>query len=244
MATIIDWDGGTLPTITGTTPTLDADGYMVFGAGATVNNASWAVSTNAFTLRWYEKVPSAWASASWSTFYALSSATINARVNIAGSGTPGQVRYIQTANSQIAASPNNTLALSGHYRFELQIDRAAQTYRGAIFALGSDVALYDTGLLTGRNTGSAAFTSLQLGRLSTVSTNALSVGRVKAVDTVGSWIGRDPDDPLPTPPGGSFKSWDGSSLVAADIVGYWSGSTLVVAECLGLWDGTALQPPR
>ncbi len=211
MATLFEWDGGALPSIVGTTPTVD--GYsMTFAAGTADNIAQWPISADQFTLRWYFKVPSAWSSAAWSMMIARASAVSNARFNVAGSASPGQVRHIRAGNTEILRA-SNVVSLSTEYRVEIQVDRVNQTYRGAVFPLMSEIPIHDTGLLTSIDTGAAAFTNIWLGRVTSGnSLNELTIGRIKAVDTVGSWVGRHASD-ISTDPD-TIIEWDGGALPA------------------------------
>lgn len=224
---LIEWDGGTLPTITGTTPTLDSDNFMLFDTGSTSNYASWPINTSIFTMRYYVKLPSAWASSSWTLCTSANGSGNIDRVNVAGSGTPGQVRFIANSNTQVGASASNSVALSQTVRIEIQVDRVAQTYRGAVFSLGSDTPLYDTGALTGIDSSGSAFTSFLLGRVSNgVSVNSLAVGRVYARNTTGSWIGRHASD----------------ALLLPQTIGVWNGSSVDTVVALGIWNGSSIDP--
>lgn len=230
---IIEWDGGTLPTITGTTPTLDSDNFMIFANGTGSNYANWPVSTNTFTMRFYTKLPNTWASSSWTLFTSVNGSGNIDRVNIAGSASPGQVRYVANGNVQVAASANDAVALSQTVRIELQVDRSAQTYRGAVFALGSDTPLYDTGALSSIDSSASAFTSFVLGRVSSgVALTDLAIGRVYARNTTGAWIGRHTSDPLLVP--ATLGIWNGSSIDSAEVVGVWNGSSIDTVEVLSI----------
>lgn len=41
---------------------------------------------------------------------------------------------------------------------------------------------------------------------------------------------------------GAHFWWDGSTLVAADLLGYWDGAAIQPVEALGYWDGAVIQP--
>lgn len=209
MATLFEWDGGALPSITGTTPTVSGHS-MIFATGSADNVAQWPISADQFTLRWYFKVPSAWAAAAWSMMIARASSASNARFNIAGSASPGQIRHIRAGNTEILRA-SNIVSLSTEYRVEIQIDRINQTYRGAVFPLMSETPIHDTGLLTSIDTGAATFTNIWLGHVTGGnSLNELTIGRIKAVDTIGSWIGRHASDIAADPD--TIIEWDDGNL--------------------------------
>lgn len=236
MATIIQWEGGALPTITGTNPTVIGE-YMEFAAGSDANYASWSgLSANAWSARFYVVLPSSWTASSWSVMQVLTGGTVNVRANFGGTSAPGQVRLVRSANVQIANSINGAVATSTEYRFEIQVDRIAQTYRAAVFPLASDTALYDTGPMTGIDTGSAAATQFRLGMQggAGVAFNAIRVGRIRVIDEVSmaGWIGRHASDTLNT---GGNPSEDGP-----DILGLWNGNGVDNVQILGLWNGSGV----
>ena len=240
MATLFEWDGGALPAITGTAPSIINAHTMEFAAGSALNYASWAMSADRFTLRYYVTIPSSWTSASWTISGIRTPSNENARINLAGSGSPGQFRWLRVGGTQFAQTPNNTVALNSTYRVEVQIDRVTQTYRAAIFELLSTTPIYDSTLLTGIDTGTATFTEIRLGIASAgVSVGTLRIGRIKAVDTVGAWIGPHASDGSG---GGSpledhIALWNGAAATPAMIVGYWNGSSVapVITNRSEIW---------
>lgn len=194
MATIFEWDGGTLPSIAGTTPSVDGE-FIQFASGSSENYLYQDVSSlDAFTLRYYIETPSAYAGQSWTNFVAMSSTNWRFRFNIAGSGTPGQFMYMNASNTQIDKTAQYATALSTIYRIEMQVDRTAQTMRGWVFPEGSDFPLFDTGLLTGFDTGNTSFSSIRIGRVVAISTGALKIGRVKLTDDSATLVGRHASD--------------------------------------------------
>ena len=238
MATIAEWDGGSLPTIVGSTPAV-VDAAMMFGEGSAANHATWTFGgVPQVTARWYMTLPASWASASW-TFAELAGSPLTARTNLAGSGSPGQARLINSAGTQIANSSGSTVALAGTYRIEVQADRTAGTLRLAVFPLLSDTALYDSGAVS-TSTGSTDPTTLRIGRVSAGVTVAdLTISRVKAVDSIADWVGRHPADAAT---GGFLGVWDGTAILPTEILGVWNGSSIDPAAMLGVWDGTAILP--
>ncbi len=238
MATLCEWDGGTLPTIVGAAPTVSGD-TMTFAAGSDANHAAWSFTAAAqVTARWYAAIPASWASASW-TLAELAGSPLTARINLSGSGSPGQARLVNGAGSQVANSPGSTVALTTLYRVEVQVDRTAATSRLAVFPLLSDTALYDSGAIA-TSTGTTDPTLLRIGRVSAGVTVAdLAISRIKAVDSVGSWIGRHPADTAGDP--GTLGIWDGTAIQDLEILGVWDGtSSILPAEALGVWDGTVI----
>lgn len=240
MATLFEWDGGALPTITGTNPTVVDTHTMEFAAGSALNYAAWTMSTNQFTLRYYVTIPSSWTSASWTMVAVRASAAEPGRVNLAGSGSPGQFRWLRSGGTQFAQTPTNTVALNGTYRVEVQIDRVAQTYRAAIFGLLSTTPIYDSTLLTSIDTGAATFTEIRLGIASAgVSVGTLRIGRIMAVDAVGAWIGPHASDSSggESPLEDHIALWNGAAATPAMIVGYWDGSSVapVITNRSEIW---------
>ena len=240
MAVLFEWDGGTLPAITGANPTV-VDGHtMEFAAGSALDYAAWTVNTDRFTLRYYVTIPPSWTSASWTMGAARQGVSEPVRINLAGSGQPGQVRWLRSGGTQFAQTPTNTVALNGTYRIEVQIDRVAQTYRAAVFDLLSTTPKYDLTLMTGIDTGAAAFTELRLGMASSgVSIGTLRIGRIMAVDTVGAWIGPHSSDIADdnSPFEDNIALWNGAAATPATIVGHWDGSSVtpVITNRSQIW---------
>ncbi len=232
--TIIEWDGGDLPAITGTTPTLDSDDFMIIAAGDTVNYASWSSTADTFAARFYIKTPNAWGSAAASIFTAGTVNNLNIdRIVMAGSGSPGQIRFFANPGVEIIRSSTNVMSTATMYRIEIRVDRIAQTYRGAVFPLGSDSPLYDTGLLSPIDSGSNTLTRFYLGRITAgVSINDFAVGRVKIRSDSTTWVGRHEDDELLFPE--IYGVWDGTTVQPAELVGVWNGTNVDTVEIVDI----------
>ena len=246
MTTLASWDGGALPNTGGTAPTVSGDefttavnalsyGYWTLGAAAPTNS-----------LRFRFKTPSAWPSASFTiaTVSAGAGSILN-RMNLGGSGAPGQVRLVRQAGTQVAASSTGAIDLSTWYRGELQMNSGGNLLRCAVFPLGSDVALWESGAISGA-TG-ATGTRLSLGNGANgasppATIAAMSFSHFLATDTYGAWLGRDEDDPLPPPDVGSYRFFNGTTLLDLTPRGEFDGTVLHPVEVRGYWDGTALHP--
>lgn len=233
MATIVEWDGGALPQyIAPTTPTVDGE-YMVFDAASDSSFAVWpGLSLPRYSARAYVTLPSAWTTTSYSLIRSQTSGVITSRLNVGGSGAPGQIRALRNGGVQVAQSSNGLVTTGGHYRLEMQADWGAQTLRVGVFPLASDTPLWDSGVLAGMDVGAANFTQFNIGAATgAMFHESIRVGRILVTDGVGPWLGRHASDTL-TPPGGPevFGVWNGSDVEEAEILGLWNGSTIEPVE--------------
>lgn len=230
----VEWNEGN-PAFTGAvtsgTVTIEDKGAYdaaKFIQGAAVATLTWPTEAlNKYSVRYYLHTPAtAWPDTAAAIFHALSGATLLAGNDLAGSFNPGQFRWKLTSSTEAFRSAG-ILSLGQVFRIETQVDTVAGTIRGAAFGLGSNAALYDSGVISA-SVGTSA-NGFSFGRVKTMaSLQDISISRIKIVNTVGDWIGRHEDtDPLGLPP---------------EIMGVWEGGTLVPVEVLGIWNGTSVDP--
>lgn len=231
---IFQWDSGYVPgTVDGTAPTVaGSNDVLVFDSSSTISSIFFTTpQTPQFTVRWYAEMPASWASASFSMFLSWAAGSFTSRINLSGTGSPGQYRLLRSGGVQVAASASNTLQTSTTYRFEYQVDGTNQTVRGAVFSLGSDTPLYDSGLISSTTTSTVS-TRFYFGRGATGAAAPADLldqrlSHIKGIGTVGAWIGRHASDVV--------------TSTAPELLGIWNGSTVESAELLGVWDGTAIE---
>ncbi len=231
---LFSWDGGAFPSVVGDAPTLSGSD-AVFPSGSTSSALRWDVAPTAdYTVRFYATMPTAWASSSGSMFMAQTTngAANVARLNISGTAAPGQARFLRLASLAGQNSPSNTLITTTRYRFEYQVSNTNATLRGAVFAMGSDVSLYDTGLLTGQTLGYNSVRFLFGQVMMPADFGSLSIGHIKAIAGVGTWVGRHSSDTLVTYTPELLGVWNGSSVTPAEILGVWDGSSVIDAEIM------------
>ena len=200
-ATLVEWDTGTPSTAgattTGTVTVTNQGAYALasFSQNAVADYMAFTIDdTPQFTARMYLHAPSSWAASSVSMFRSYSvGGSPTTRVNLAGSGNPGQLRWLRSSNVQVAATSNNAMMLGSVYRVEIQVDTVGGRLRGALFALGSDSPMYDSGWITGDVGGVGK--QLRFGKIdATAGMPSLSISRVKVVGSIDSWVGRHSSD--------------------------------------------------
>lgn len=237
MATLLEWNNGD-PTAAGATI---QGSVTVQNAGAfdealiTQSDVSdhlrWDLAgINQFTARMYVTLPASWGSSSSSIFRSISTGTtITSRINLAGSGDPGRLRWLRADNVQVATSPALTLLQSTTYRAEIQVDTVASTIRGAVFPLLSDTPIYDSGVISG-SVGAAA-TAFLFGKTEIISSLPdFRISRLRVDDTVGSWIGRHASDASGAPAGDAIALWGYAVAQSSALLGIWNGSSLDLIE--------------
>ncbi len=241
MATVLEWSSGTLAAagaaVTGTVNVVSDTGFdrAVMPQSSASDNFGWgSFSLSRFTMRAYITMPSAWASTSATLLCSqVAGGTQNSRMNIAGTGAPGQVRVIANNNVQVAQSATGFLSFSTVVRWEMQVDTTNSTIRAAVFPLGSDVPSWDSGLLNNDVGGTTTMLKFGKGVGTIPSLPEISISRVKAVDTVGTWIGRHATDVLSGGGSGQDSSialWNAAVAQSSALLGVWNGSTLDLIE--------------
>lgn len=209
------WDSGALPTTHGAGVSYVANGgwdgrpaiQFEQQAGDVSQVRFEFSSTTSVAARAYIQMPAGWSSSSASLMVARpNSASIAGRMAIGGTSAPGEMRLIRAdPAATVTASGSGTLALATWYRFELQLNHATGQGRTAVFALGSDTPLWDSGWQTA-DFGASSY-RIEIGPASTSPT----LGQIRATnlfvtDDVSSWIGRAAgDDGVPPAPQTSWR---------------------------------------
>lgn len=212
MATLASWTTGTLPTTIGSGVTavtnggpvsgVDAIQYDQVAATACTSQLTFTAAT-AVGIRSYMRLPAAWAASSQRILGGrFDGSTLSAALNLAGSGSAGQVRLINTGGStSVASSSTGTVANTTWYRFELLINHSANQARLGIFALGSDTPLYDSGWMTDSFQASTARADFGP-NLTTPTLGSMRAADLEVVDSAASWVGRaawDNNPPVVSP---------------------------------------------
>ena len=241
MATILEWDSGTIASaggsVTGSIDVVADSGFdrAVVYQSASQNFFQWSgLSVSAYTVRMYITMPSAWSSSSVVLLCSqISGGSQNAMMYLAGTGAPGQVR-LNSSGGQVAASANGLVSVSTVYRWELQVDTVNQTLRSAIFALSSDTPAWDSGVISTTVAGPATIIKFGKGVNAMSSLPDISISRVKAVNTVGSWIGRHATDVVNDPSDDDSDSaialWNAVEAQSSALLGIWNGSSVDLIE--------------
>ncbi len=229
--TLGQWDSGALPTTVGTgvsyavTGGWDGRPAIQFnqqaGSSSQVRFEFSSVSTVA--ARAYIQMPTAWTASSQALIIArFNSSTNVGAAALGGSSSPGQARLIKADPSATAAqSSTGTLAQNTWYRFELQLNHITSQGRTAVFALGSDTPLWDSGWVT-NDFGTSTY-RIEIGPAYSAPTmGQVCVANLKVTDSVSGWIGRVADDNgLPPTPKTSWRIRTASGWVevfAHDVV--------------------------
>lgn len=191
----------------------------------TANSKSAAPFWNLGTLtrcagRFYVTTPAAWNAASHTIAQIDSSGTLCARINISGSGAPGQLRIINAATTQVGATASNTLALNTRYRVEWTLDQVSGVFAVNMY-LGDSTTVF-TGLSATSSYGSSC-NRVVFGNYSTAAVPLMQYDDFAVADTA-TFIGPAVTPPPATP---TIKLWNGTAEVA------------VTAK---LWNGTAEVP--
>lgn len=203
MTNLFSWYDGTLPTVVGSGVTLDAStgspvaGSLAIAATGSQTYAQFTVaSPTVCAARWHFRTPAAWPSASIIMASWMNAAVI-ASMQLASSAAPGAVRLLRQGGAQVATSANNVLALNTWYRAELHDDTTGTRARVAVFAIGNNTPIYDSGWQTHANFANLP-TRFSVGCLSN-QTFTYKVDSILGVDSAAAFIGEAPSD---TPPQG------------------------------------------
>lgn len=197
MATIVQWESGTVAgaggTVDGATVQQWTQGVwrwaVLPGGTSAAERIRWAVSAAAqYTLRFYVVIPRSWPGTFTDIMRASASGVQGSIVALPGAATPGQIRFRDSASIK-GQSDFGLLQPGQIVRIEVQADTGAGTIRSAVFPLASDVPLFDTGTLAANVL--PAPTQFAFGHfVNTEPLAAMAVGSVRVDDTVGAWIGR------------------------------------------------------
>lgn len=233
----VDWEAGD-PSATGSISSgvvsIDTSGTYskaTFPQGGEIATLTWSTpATDTYSVRYYLHTPAgAWPDTAAALFHALDGSTLLTGTDLAGAFNPGQFRWKLNNSGEAFRTSSNVVRLNNVFRVEHQVDTVAGTIRGALFELGSDRAIYDSGVISAA-VGSAA-NGFVFGRVKTMSSLPdFSISRIKVTDSVGDWIGRASTDPLVTPE--ILGIWNGSAVQAVEVLGVWNGTTVVPSELI------------
>lgn len=235
MTTLGSWSSGTLPTVVGgavsenMTEGIRPSSIQIAQTASSPAAVKWEYGSpvTQAAYRFYFKTPSAWPSASFPLLWAstISGDVQSFRVDLAGSGAPGQLRFRRgSTNTQIAASANNTLALSTWYRVEVLVTENGTSGNGRVVLYTGDstAALWDTGTLSGDF--GPSHNRVALGNwISTVTVGTFYLDDIMLTDGT-TLIG-----PAGTPTAGpKITIWNGTAEVSAHVA-VWNGTAEVTA---------------
>lgn len=140
---------------------------------ATASAIRWTITSQTQgSGRVYVTTPSAWPSASFPVALLIGSATQVFRLDLGGSGSPGQIR-LRNGTTQLQASANNVVTTSHRYRFEWIIDHGADSAEAKVFDGDTTTALVT---LTQSSAGSFG-----------TAHDTVSFGNSATTPTVGAW---------------------------------------------------------
>ncbi len=241
MATVLEWNSGAITAaggfVTGTVNVVADSGFdrAVIPQSSASDYFEWnSLGLTRFTIRAYITMPSAWASTSATLICSqVSGGAQNSRMNLAGTGSPGQVRLISNNNTQVAASATGLVSFSTTLRWEVQVDTVNSTIRGAVFPLNSDTPVWDSGLISSDVGGTTTILKFGKGVGTIPSLPQISISRVKVVDVVGAWIGRHATDTLSGPsdgPDSAIALWNAVEAQSSALLGVWNGTAVDLIE--------------
>lgn len=234
MATLFEWDAGTLPAKHGggAINLATGEGFPTAPAIEVVQTSGQAAAAlfafaaqDQVGVRAYFKMPAPGSTSQVLLTTNVGSGDPSARFAIGGTGQPGQARLTK-AGSTVAQSANGLLTTGTYYRCELLHDGAGGRARVGIFATGSTSPLWDSGWMT-----DAAFSTTAIDHSRVGSYNAAPVlgsyliDSIKGTDDISTWVGPHAGE---TPPAGFTVS-------------YWDGTTEIPAT-VSIWDGTTEAP--
>ena len=239
------WDSGALPNTVGSGVSYVADGGWDGQPAIQFDQQSGSISQVRFqfnpvvdiAMRAYIQMPNSWIAMMMPLIIARSDAsTMTGRTNIAGSGNPGQVRLVDSdGGTTVASSSNGLVAVDQWYRFELQFDGTLGQGRTAVFALGSDTALWDSGWQTDdfstpayRAEFGPAWAGATLGQI--------RMTHLLVTNDISDWIGRHPTDtsgggdPDPESPDSPIALWNAAEAQGGALLGVWNGTDVDLIE--------------
>lgn len=214
MATLIEWRNGGLPGGWNTAGDVSIDTSRSGFAVAMLNTSqsyfrapALTSAVDAFTCRFYLHMPTTFTYANqWSIFSCFQNANNTghvAGVALSGASDPQRLRWLI---DQPATSVNTSL-LGGFepgevVRVEMQVDTVANTLFTGFFSRKTNrVNGTKNPWLTSQSIYGPALRFLFGHAGSGVSGHQpIGISRIKVVDSVGSWVGRDESDTLPLPP--------------------------------------------
>lgn len=206
MATIIQWESGTIADAGGTVQgdvqewTQGAYRWAAMpGDTSAAERLIWDVSaTPSYALRLYAVMPRAWSVTNVDLMRASQSGVQGSAIALPGVGDGGRITFRDAAGTR-GQSDVGLLHHGQIARLEVLVDADAQTMRAGVFGLGTDQPIYDTGPQPA--TVEPAPTRFAAGHfVNTDSLARMAIGSIRVDDDPGSWIGRAPaDDGTPSP---------------------------------------------
>lgn len=196
---------------------------------ATVSSKSpglyWNYSTQTVgSGRIYLDTPSAWNSVSHSLVeihLAGGGTQIAARITLAGTGSPGQLRlYSADATTLVGSTPSNTLSVSTRYRIEWIVNHVAGTMTVKLYLGDSLTELASIGGSSnyGINQGQVLFGNYSAAATPTLNMDDFAIGDSAVL------IG-----PKAAPSAPTITVWNGTAEVPATI-SVWNGTAEVAAH--------------
>lgn len=167
--------------------------------------------------RFYFTTPTVWNSVSHAIAQMAFGSTLCARINISGSGAPGQLRITNAAATQVGATANNTLALNTRYRVEWTLDQVAGVFTVNMY-LGDSTTVFTT--LSATSNYGASCNRVVFGNYSAAAVPLMQFDDFAVADT-SSFIGPAAASATPT-----IKLWNGTAEVAVSAK-LWNGTAEV-----------------
>lgn len=188
-------------------------GYLDFSIPAASNLRS------TFVRSYFRIVGETWPDTSFSLIALKeSNAGYNSSLSVSGSIVPGQIRLTTVGGAQLATSPSNTIRRNTWYRTELVVDPANSSAKVAVFTLGLDGPIWQSGWISNPNFAKPN-NMLHVGRISTTPKVTglemdMIAGRFYPEDQAPPaghdyWLGRHLDD---VPPEYRAYIWNGVSV--------------------------------
>lgn len=211
--------GGTYPNVVATGPRSPQLEFP------TANSKSAAPYWDLPTLtksagRFYFTTPSAWNASSHAIAQlSTGAATLCARINLSGSGSPGQLRLTNAAATQVANTANNTVALSTRYRVEWTLDQVAGVFTVNMYQ-GDSTTVFTS--LSATSSYGASCNRVVFGNYSAAAVPLMQFDDFAVADTA-AFIGPAVTLPPATP---TVKLWNGTAEVAVTAK-LWNGTTEV-----------------
>lgn len=219
----ITWDTGPLPEVTVGPISLDTEEGIPLPSSLLVPSESGAAfahwvfpAEEKVSTRFYFSTPASWASSSYNVLSLREDSTTTiANINISGMGNPGQFRLAK-AGGVIVGNSTSILENNKNYRAELQYDATGTRCRTALFDMGQNDPLWDSGWIIDEVWDVTA-TEMAVGRPNnSPSTFEYRVDSIRIQEgATGTWIGRhstdEEEDPPPASPDFPIV-WDSGDL--------------------------------
>lgn len=223
--------GGTYPNVVASGPRSP---QLEFPTANSKSAAPYWTLASALTKsagRFYVTTPAAWNSVAHSIAQInVDAATIGARISLAGTGSPGQLRTYNNASVQTAASAGGALSLSTQYRIEWTLDQTTASAGVLTVKCYAGDSATEMFTLTSTSTYGASASRVIFGAYNYAAVPLMQFDDFAVADTnvfIGSKVAAPPPPPPPPPPAGpTIKVWNGTALVSATRY-VWNGTALV-----------------